>query len=218
MSKQKLQISLNNDLGTVQSIIGSLPADKRIILEAGTSFIKRYGSRGISLIKQTWKQKVGSVAYVVADLKCMDRGGQEIFIAKNAGADAATVLGTAPVETLNEFIEKSAELGIDAIVDMLNVTFPFEILGSLKTIPPYVMLHLGVEERLHTEKQIPYQDCGRIKGSYTTTIAIAGGETPRDVRRVFFNGGDIAVIWEAINTNPRETTVLANQFLSTLKI
>jgi len=217
MIRQKLQIALNSDLATTSFIISQLPPDPRIILEAGTSFIKNYGEPGIRQIKTLWQQKVGRAAFVVADLKCMDRGRTEIDLAKRAGADAATVLGTAPIETINEFIKTSRQLKLWAIVDMLNVEFPFEILGRLKTIPPYVMLHLGVEERRDTEKQIPYQDCSLIKGSYNTTIAISGAETPKEVQRVFFNGADIAVVWESINTRPQETLNLASQFLQTLK-
>ena len=75
-----------------------------------------------------------------------------------------------------------------------------------------------MEERLHTEKQIPYQDCSLIKGSYNTTIVIAGAETPKEVQRVFFNGADIAVIWELINAHPNETLALATEFLQKLKV
>ena len=142
MAKKKLQISLNSSLTICLNIIEQLPQDPRIILEAGTSFIKNYGGRGINAIKQAWQQKVGANAYLVADLKCMDRGAKEIIIAKQAGADAATVLGLAPLETINEFIAASQQLKIDAMLDMLNIEFPFEILGRLKNIPPYVMLHL----------------------------------------------------------------------------
>jgi len=43
-----LQVALNSTLDDAQSIIANLPLDKRIILEAGTPLIKRYGMEAIS--------------------------------------------------------------------------------------------------------------------------------------------------------------------------
>lgn len=52
-----LQIALNSTLQDAQRIIHDLPADPRIIFEAGTPFIKHYGLDGISAIKAYAIQK-----------------------------------------------------------------------------------------------------------------------------------------------------------------
>jgi hypothetical protein len=49
--KRYLQIALNNTLTEAKRIIEQLPTDERIIVEAGTPLIKRYGEEGIRLIK-----------------------------------------------------------------------------------------------------------------------------------------------------------------------
>ena len=41
--KKYLQVALNSTLGEARKIINSLPVSDRIIIEAGTPLIKRYG-------------------------------------------------------------------------------------------------------------------------------------------------------------------------------
>jgi len=64
-----LQIALNGTLSEVKGVIGLLPASDRILIEAGTSFIKTYGIEGISFIDRLWSYKLGKKGYIVADLK-----------------------------------------------------------------------------------------------------------------------------------------------------
>ena len=52
------------------------------------------------------KEETIFTPYIVADLKCMDRGAREVEIAREGGANAAVALGQAPIETLNAFIEE----------------------------------------------------------------------------------------------------------------
>ncbi len=49
--KRYLQIALNSTLEEAESIIAKLPQSDRILLEAGTPLIKRYGEEGIRKIK-----------------------------------------------------------------------------------------------------------------------------------------------------------------------
>jgi len=46
---------------------------------------------------------------------------------------------------------------------------------------------------------------------------VAGGETPRDVVRTFFNDADIAVIWRSFYDSPENTAKLAEDFLKLVK-
>lgn len=156
--------------------------------------------------------------YIVADLKTMDRGSTEVDIAARAGASAAIALGTAPVDTLNSFIEQCEAYGIDAMIDMMNVEFPLSVLRSLKKIPPVVILHRGVdEEKFNREKQIPLHEIRRIKGSYNIMISVAGGDTLREVQRSIFNDADIVVVWKSVFQKTNETISLVEGFLKEIK-
>ena len=213
-----LQIAFNRDLGSVLSMIYSLPVNEHIIIEAGTPFIKKYGQNGISNLVQAWQSQTGSQdAYVVADLKCMDRGFTEVQAAANAGAAAATCLGLAPIETINDFIKTCRSCQIDSMVDMLNVEFPFEVLQKLPNKPDVVVLHQGVDEKLNKEKKLPLYNISRIKGAYNSLISVAGCETVREVNSAFFNGADIAVVWRNFYEEPDNAPKIANDFLSTIK-
>ncbi|MDO8482414.1 MAG: hypothetical protein Q7S86_01185, partial [bacterium] len=49
--KRYLQVALNGSLEDAHEIISSLPKSDRIIIEAGTPLIKRYGENGIRQIR-----------------------------------------------------------------------------------------------------------------------------------------------------------------------
>ena len=212
---QYLQIAFNRSLNEVQSMISMLPVTEKIIIEAGTPLIKKYGIKGITALKNWWSEKIQKPGYIVADLKCMDRGSREVKAISEAGASAATCLGLAPTETINEFIGECEKAKIDSMIDMMNIKFPFEILQKLKKLPNVIVLHRGVDENeKNREKQIPYDQIHRIKGTYENIlISVAGGETSRDIIRTFFNDSDIAIIWRSFYEEPENTASLAQEFL-----
>lgn len=215
--KKYLQVALNSTLNDAHKIITQLPISDRILVEAGTPFIKRYGEEGIEQI-YTWYRRLLSgsefLHYVVADLKTMDRGETEVEMASRAGASAAIALGSAPIETLNSFVAVCEETGLDAMIDMMNVEFPLSVLRSLKKAPPVVILHRGVdEEKFNREKQIPLHEIRRIKGNYNIMISIAGGDTLREVQRSIFNDADIVVVWKSVFHSTDQTVELIEGFL-----
>lgn len=214
-----LQIAFNRSLEEVRQMVALLPATDKIIIEAGTPLILRYGSSGISKLAAWQRDKLGKPGYIVADLKTMDRGSREVEATANAGASAATCLGLAPVETINEFVKNCALHKIDSMVDMMNTPFPFEVLQKLKTLPDIIILHRGADEHAQNKgKQIPLDQITRIRGAYgKVLISVAGGETTRETVSDFFNGADIAVVWRSFYENPEETTALAQAFLKLIK-
>ena len=209
--KSYLQIAFNRSLSEVARMVSLLPKSDRILVEAGTPFIKQYGKEGIRSLKNWWG------GYVVADLKCMDRGSEEVLTASRVGASAATCLGLAPVATIDFFINECKKNKIDSMVDMINVKFPFEVLQKLKKLPSIVILHRGADEGENREKEIPLYDIHRIRSTYNVLISVAGGETFREVRREIFNDCNIAVVWRAFYDEPEKTAELADQFLKELR-
>lgn len=156
--------------------------------------------------------------YIVADLKCMDRGATEVEIAREGGANAVTALGQAPIETLDAFIEKCEAYGLDSMIDMMNVEYPLSIIRKLKKLPEVVILHRGVdEEHFNREKEIPYHEIQRIKSNYDTMIAVAGGDEFQEVQRAIFNDADIVVVWKSFYKSTAETAKLAEQFLKEIR-
>ncbi len=92
--------------------------------------------------------------YILADLKTMDRGETEVEIAARAGASAAIALGRAPIESLNAFIQKCEELGLDAMIDIKKNKYLFMKFKESKQIMTFLLLlleviHLKKLEELH---------------------------------------------------------------------
>ena len=97
-----LQLAFNDDLRTARSILPRVVKDPRIMIEAGTPFIKREGMSGVNALARMWP------GIVVADIKVSDGAIGEVDMDAQAGARAITALGLAPVETLRLFIERCA--------------------------------------------------------------------------------------------------------------
>lgn len=262
--KHYLQVALNSTLEEARSIIAALPYSDRILIEAGTPLIKRYGTEAISKLLWWWQQKSGSIntliseqisklqpnafdiltmlvnpevnkftkrknleqqkvknnvkPYVVADLKCMDRGGDEAMLAAQAGASAAVVLGSAPVETINNFIRSCKSAGIDSMVDMMAIDQPVKVLRRLKIPPQVVILHRGVDETNDNKtKVLPIHQINKVKGTLDVLVAVAGGDTNREVQSAVFNGADIVVVWKDFYQKSQDTSVLAESFLKNIR-
>ena len=218
--KKYLQIALNSTLDDARKIIHKLPQSDRILVEAGTPLIKRYGEEGISSIASWYRAHLSGTdifPYVVADLKTMDRGATEVALASRAGASAAVALGTAPPETLDAFIAACQEARLDTMIDMMHVEFPLAVLRSLKKPPSVVILHRGVDEESNREKMLPLHEIRRMKGNYDILIAVAGGDTPREVQRAVFNDADIVVVWKSVFQNTDQTLNLIEGFLKDIR-
>ncbi len=195
-------------------VVSLLPSSERMIYEAGTPLIKRYG---IGIVRDL-RTIAPPGAYIVADMKTIDRAETEVSLCKDMGADAVIAMGTAPIETLNTFILACRKSGCDAMIDMMNVEFPLSILRALPYQPQVVVLHRGVdEERENRAKMLPLFEIRRIKGSSDALIAVAGGDTPREVQSASFNDADIVVIWKSVFSPEHNTLELVEGFLKTIK-
>lgn len=213
-----LQIAFNRDAGQAMRIIPRIPRSDRILIEAGTPFIKREGMAGIRTISSMWGGKV------VADLKTADGAEDEVQMARYAGATAATVLGDAPTETIDIFIKKCSELGMDSMIDMLGVDDPLRVLMRLKKPPSVVVLHKGRDEETSRGKMIKYVHVKRVKSKFDVLISAAGGVDLKQARSAIFNGAGIVVVnlvgredpWAGMRED-EDVGTIARKFLETIE-
>lgn len=251
-SKQRyLQIAINGSLQDAQLILSRIPLNNRILIEAGTPFIKRYGVNGIGQLRRIvqqrllgqkvvdYSQDLGWLSsflglennittenkksknlvdpYIVADMKMMDRGATEVQIAAQGGANAVVGLGQAPIESLNRFVEACEQYGLDSMIDMMNVDQPYKILRKMKQLPQVVILHRGVDEERDSDKLLPIHMINKVKGAFNVMIAIAGGDTPREVQSAVFNGADIVVLWKNFYHPSDGMVEMVEEFLRKIK-
>jgi bifunctional enzyme Fae/Hps len=213
-----LQVAFNYDLGMALNILPSIGYNPRIWIEAGTPFIKREGMNGIRAIRKLWR------GVIVADMKTIDGAVGEVDMAKAAGADAITILGASPPETLNLFVHRCEELKMLSIVDMIGVEDPLEVLRPMRKPPDVVELHRGRDEESTRGKVIQYRHVNRIRSKYDVAISAAGGVTLKEARSAIFNGANIVVAnivrpedkWQGISTSG-EVGEITRQFLETIE-
>lgn len=213
-----LQIAFNSDLASVREILPQIPESDRIMIEAGTPFIKREGARGIKVISEMW----GGI--VVADLKTMDGALEEVELANAAGAHAATVLGSASTETIDLFIKMCNELGMISMIDMIGVEEPLKVLMRLKKPPTVVVLHKGRDEETTRGKVIKYKHINKVRSKYNVLISAAGGVDLKEARSAIFNGANIVVVnivteedpWTGIDEES-DVAEMAEKFLRTIE-
>lgn len=205
-----LQVAFDRSVDLALGVLSSMPDSPRVLVEAGTPLIKRHGAGAI----RTLRTACGN--YLVADVKAMDRGVDEVSTAASAGANAVVAMGSASLETLDAFIGACRSGGVDAMLDMMNVEKPVHILRRLKEQPNVIILHRGFDEHANKSKQLPLRQISDIRQYYSTLITVAGGTSLDDVQRAFFNGANIVALSDTL-VNPAELPNIAADFLKNTK-
>lgn len=212
-----LQIAFNYDLSLVARTLPQIAHSDRILIEAGTPFIKLEGMRGVRSIRRLWP------GHIVADLKAVDGAEQEVDMVREAGATAATVLGSSPSEALNRFVTRCSQVGLLSMIDMLGVKDPLDTLRRMAKPPDVVVLHRGRDEEQTQGKVIQYRHVNRIRSKFDVIISAAGGVDLKEARSAIFNGANLVVVnlvrpgdpWQGISTED-DIAGMASQFLETI--
>ncbi len=213
-----LQIAFNYDLSLALELLPKIVHNERILIEAGTPFIKREGVRGIHAMRAIWP------GHIVADLKTTDGAFMEVDMAKASGATAATVLGSSPTEALDFFVERCERAGLISMIDMLGVRDPLKAVMKMRRPPRVVVLHRGRDEEATRGKEIQYKHVNRLRSKFDVLISAAGGVDLREARSAIFNGANIVVAnlvrpgdpWRGIPTNA-DVAGMAQEFLATIE-
>ncbi|MEG3223950.1 MAG: formaldehyde-activating enzyme [Methanobacteriales archaeon Met13] len=194
-----LQVALDLDnMDEMKRIITSLPNRERILIEAGTPLVKKFGVGVVGKIREL-KQD----AFIIADLKTLDVGRIEVKMAADETADAVAISGLGTMESIEKAIHEASKQGIYSILDMMNVDNFLDKIKTLNFMPDIVLLHRNVDlETLKSEKGEELDDVaewGNIKEikeilGDNKLVAVAGGITPKKVEEALDSGADIIVV------------------------
>ena len=192
-----LQVALDLDnLDAMERIINDLPDKERVLIEAGTPLVKKFGVGVVGKIRE-----LRPSAFIIADLKTLDVGRVEIKMAADETADAVAISGLGTIESIKKAIHETQKQGIYSILDMMNVSDFEEKLSALPDDlkPDIVLLHRNVD--LETYKAEKGEDTsemtewGNIKSIKKLIgdglVAVAGGITPNKVEEATSKGADI---------------------------
>lgn len=215
-----LQVALDLDnMEDMERIINDLPNRERILIEAGTPLVKKFGVGIISKIRELRKD-----AFIIADLKTLDVGRIEVKIAADETADAVAISGLGTLESIQKAVHEASKQGIYSILDMMNVDNFMEKLKDLKYKPDIILLHRNVDlETLKAEKgedMGAMTEWGNIKEIKKVMgkgklVAVAGGITPEKVEEALESGADIIVVGRYI-IGSRDARRAADDFLKYL--
>ncbi|WP_455281288.1 bifunctional 5,6,7,8-tetrahydromethanopterin hydro-lyase/3-hexulose-6-phosphate synthase [[Eubacterium] cellulosolvens] len=205
-----LQIALDvPDLERTKRIIAEVPKSDRVIFEAGTPLIKKYGTSVIQELRDIAKN-----VFIVADLKTLDVGQVEVDLAFVETADAVVASGLASLQTLDRFIYEAKRLGIYAYVDMMDVSSPVKVLESMKELPDVVILHRGIDAERGSKTR--WDLIKEIKTKFKDAkllVAVAGGIEPSNVTNALKAGADILIVGRYI-TQSKDIEHSAEEFLT----
>ncbi|MCD7782057.1 MAG: bifunctional 5,6,7,8-tetrahydromethanopterin hydro-lyase/3-hexulose-6-phosphate synthase [Methanosphaera sp.] len=190
-----LQVALDLDNEErMRSIIRDLPKRERILIEAGTPLVKKFGVEVINKIRE---ERPG--AFIIADLKTLDVGRVEVKMAADQTADAVAISGLGTNESIEKAIHECSKQGIYSILDMMNVKDIPEKLEELSLKPNIVLLHRNIDSETmrdnDNEQQSEWGNIKEIKAKLGERglIAVAGGVTPDKVNTALSNGADIII-------------------------
>ena len=205
-----LQIALDLvDKTELERILSKIPDSDKILLEAGTPLIKRFGVDIVKFIRE-----FHTSSYIIADMKTLDVGWLEVQIAAEASANAVTISGLAPNETLVSSIEEAEKRSVDILLDCMNVVSPSTILENLTKKPDIVLFHRGIDQEGKADH--PWNKIKIIKEKFPECkIAVAGGLNLETSARALNNRANIIIVGRAI-TQSDNIEAAINDFLHIL--
>ncbi|WP_405275495.1 bifunctional 5,6,7,8-tetrahydromethanopterin hydro-lyase/3-hexulose-6-phosphate synthase [Methanobrevibacter sp.] len=213
-----LQVALDLDnLDAMERIIDQLPENERVLIEAGTPLVKKFGVGVISKIRELRPD-----AFIIADLKTLDVGRVEVKMSADETADAIAISGLGTMESIMKAIHETQKQGIYSILDMMNVD---EIDKKLKALPEdlkpdIVLLHRNVDYETWIKEHggdaggmTAWGDIEKIKEITGGLVAVAGGVTPDKVETAIGKGADVIIAGRYI-IGSRDVRRAAQDFLA----
>lgn len=160
------------------------------IVEIGTSLIKDFGLDSVRRIKREFPNKI-----ILADIKTVDEAEYEFEAVYKAGADIATVLGGASLETLRICQRVANKYKKDYLIDLIEV--PKEKQELLKEFSDGIIcVHLPSDNGSKGLEDLINSTVGNLKGF--NRLAVAGGVTKENITFIKKANFDIAIVGGAI--------------------
>jgi bifunctional enzyme Fae/Hps len=212
-----VQVALDiPDWKVQQEVLEALPKDERLIIEAGTPLVKRYGIDIVDKIKKYFPDNI-----ILADLKTLDVGEIEVDFTYEAGADAAVCSGLANSLSDDKFIHACNEKGIISVMDLMEVYDPIEKLKEMEEKPDVIIFHRAIDaESAQQNPEEKWKLIPKIKKFYKpdhdVAIAVAGGINPKSGKEALEMGADILIVGRYI-TGATNVTKAAKEMLAILE-
>ncbi|WP_257348789.1 3-hexulose-6-phosphate synthase [Pseudalkalibacillus decolorationis] len=157
-------------------------------IEVGTSLIKEFGMESVRSLKRTFPDKK-----IVADIKTFDNAVYEFELCFSAGADIATVIGAAPLVSIEACLEVANRHGKQVMIDLLNTSKEqLDVLSKYEDV--IVCAHLSKDQQ---ERGGENGNSGLHVPSFpgkSVKVAVAGGITIDSFTKIIKEGNPHVVI------------------------
>lgn len=178
------------------------------IVEIGTSLIKDFGLESVRRIRKEFPNKV-----ILADIKTVDEAEYEFEAVYNAGADIATVLGGASIETLRICQRVANKYSKDYLIDLIEVSK--EKQEALKEFSDGIIcVHLPSDNYGIGLEDLINSTIGSLKDF--NRLAVAGGISKESISIIKEVSFDIAIVGGAI-TKSKNIKEAAKAFKSLME-
>ncbi|MCS6767162.1 MAG: orotidine 5'-phosphate decarboxylase / HUMPS family protein [Candidatus Nitrosocaldus sp.] len=193
MGKALLQVALDvtrvEDALSIAMMARENGAD---MIEAGTLLIKSAGITSVKSIKQVCRD-----IPVVADMKVLDTGAEEVELAARNGADIVTVSALAHDRTILDAVIAARNHGVKIMVDFLHVSDPLDRGMDLCELGvDYICIHRGIDAvkagamRMDEVMRI----VKALSSSCNIPVAVAGGIDDSNICELVRAGAKVLVI------------------------
>lgn len=159
------------------------------IIEIGTSLIKDFGLESVKRIRQAFPDKV-----ILADIKTVDEAEYEFEAIFQAGADIATVLGAASLETISICQKVAQKYQKDYMIDLLE-TSPEKQVDLKQFTDGILCVHLPSDKNTGLQALI---ESTLLQIHDFPRLAVAGGIKPENMAEIKKANFEIAIVGSAI--------------------
>lgn len=160
------------------------------IIEIGTSLIKDFGLDSIRRIRKEFPKKI-----ILADIKTVDEAEYEFEAVYNAGADIATVLGGASLETIRICKRVANKYNKAYLIDLIEVSK--EKREALKEFSDAIIcIHLPSDNGREGLHNLINSTIESLRGF--NILAVAGGVNKESISTIKKAKFDIAIVGGAI--------------------
>ena len=177
------------------------------IIEIGTSLIKDFGLDSIRRIRKEFPKKI-----ILADIKTVDEAEYEFEAVYNAGADIATVLGGASLETIRICKSVANKYNKDYLIDLIEVSK--EKREALKEFSDAILcIHLPSDNEGNSLENLINSTIGSLRGF--NRLAVAGGVSKDSINTIKKAKFHIAIVGGAItkSENIKEAAKTFKEFM-----
>jgi len=160
------------------------------IFEVGTSLIKDFGMIAVRRIKETFPNKI-----ILADIKTMDEGEYEFNAAYENGADIATVMGAASIETINGCNKVSKKSGKLTMIDLMGVSNE-----KIDTLQSFNECIFCIHSPKDNKGQEDLENINEFQKRFLNIKhwAIAGGVKLCNIKKISDLGMEIVIVGQSI--------------------